>query len=45
MRRSKSDLVFDAKFIVEHRKLVSLIKTITGMSDEEIDNRTNGKGL
>jgi hypothetical protein len=38
-------LVFSAQFIMEHLKLVSLLKTISGMTDEEIDLKTNGAGL
>ena len=45
LRRSKSELVFTQAFIIEHLKLVSLLKTISGMTDEEIDVLTNGKGL
>lgn len=45
LRRSKNELVFSAQFIMEHLKLVSLLKTISGMTDEEIDLKTNGKGL
>lgn len=45
LRRAKSDLVFTAQFLIEHRKLVTLLKTISGLSEEEIDERTDGKGL
>lgn len=45
LRRAKNELVFSTQFIMEHLKLVSLLKTITGMTDEEIDAKTNGKGL
>lgn len=45
LRRGKNELVFSAPFILEHVKLVTLLRTITGMTDEEIDTRTNGKGL
>ena len=37
LRRQKNELVFSAQFIMEHLKLVSLLKTISGMTDEEID--------
>jgi hypothetical protein len=45
LRRQKNELVFSAQFIMEHLKLVSLLKTISGMTDEEIDKKTNGTGL
>lgn len=38
-------MVFSAQFIMEHLKLVSLLKTISGMTDVEIDLKTNGTGL
>lgn len=45
LRKAKNELVFTSAFIMEHRKLITLIKTITCMTDEEIETRTNGKGL
>jgi len=46
MRRSKTEILcFTHAFIIEHRKLVSLLKTISGMTDEEIETITNGRGL
>lgn len=45
LRKAKNELVFTSAFIMEHRKLVTLVKTISGMTDEEIETRTNGKGL
>jgi len=44
LRRSKNELVFTSQFIMEHQKLVALIKAITGMTNDEIELKTNCSG-